>query len=241
MGFTPGNQKLGKIANYGVPAEETCFGRSGLCSEACYAGKGFYAMPTVQASLAKNRKLTHSPKFTEYVLDYIRRNGVDVLRPYSSGDIESPAVARKWLAAMRLARSTVFFGYTRSWRTRSGRRSATAAVLRQMSQLPNVYLWLSCDRETGEPPRWSTVCRAYMAVDDDDHPEFPVDLIFRVSRDTVMTRDPVTGTMVCPHEFGLPNSNKVQCRACRLCFDKRRPIWKKKSCQKIVQLPVLCT
>lgn len=231
MGIQLGNNKLGLIYHWSIPAIKTCPGRSTKCSDLCYADRGFYKMPNVERSLLANYELTKKTNFVDYMLAKLQERHIRLMRIHCSGDFYSAAYMAKWLKIARLARTTTFFAYTRSWRTRSGSLPPWYPSIIAFSRLANVRLWLSCDQETGPPPQWQSVKRAYMAINDDDHPEFPVDLIFRVEgKASVMKKD--DGVQVCPHEQGLATSRSILCDKCELCFSNRKPIWQNKALRK---------
>ena len=214
-----GNTKLGPISNFSLEAIKTCPGRSKACEHVCYAGKGLYNMPSVKEAHSDNWDLGKSPKFAEHMLEQIKARGIRLMRIHASGDFKTPAYASKWLEIVQRAKHTRFFVYTRSWRV-----DTISPILWEMSRLSNMSMWLSCDHETGSPPLWHSVRLAYMSLNDDDMPQFPVDLIFRDQSSTPLVRDPVSKTLVCPYKQGMERSVKITCATCRLCFDKKRMI-----------------
>lgn len=217
--ISPGNSKLGAIPNFSLEAVKTCPGASEACKSICYATSGFYNMPSVQAFYERNLKLARSMKFVDKILEEIQKRQIRLMRIHASGDFETPAYASKWLEIITRSKHTRFFAYTRSWR-----EEAIRPILWDMSRRSNMSLLLSCDHETGAPPRWHKVRIAYMATSDDDSPKFPVDLVFRDQTQTPMIREPLSGALVCPVEQGVERSVKITCEKCRLCFDKKRQL-----------------
>jgi len=183
-------------------------------------------MPNVKAGLERNYALSRQPNFAKWMIKYLAEIQPEVVRIHCSGDFYSEAYLRKWLEIVRCNPKSVFFVYTRSWRNRKGERSDMISSILTLSRQPNVRLWLSADAETGSPPQWKSTRIAYLKADDDDHPAFPVDLLFRDKPKTEMKFDPVVGTLVCPNEQGLASSKKLQCAKCQLCYAKEKRLWK---------------
>ncbi len=217
--ISAGNTKLGQIANFSLRSIETCPGRSKLCEKVCYAAKGLYNMPSVQEVYTANWEFAKSAAFVDRMVQEIEDKRIRLMRIHASGDFKTAAYANKWMQIVKRAKHTRFFVYTRSWRV-----PEIASVLWSMSRLSNMALWLSCDKETGSPPKWHSVRLAYMSTSDEDMPQFPVDLVFRDNDSTPMVRDPVSGTLVCPYEQGIERSVKITCSSCQLCFNKARMI-----------------
>lgn len=212
--LTTGNTKLGSdIASWSLPAITTCPGATDACRTACYAGTGHYSRSNVKDALALRLRESRKRRFVENILASLEKTRQRVVRVHASGDFYSPEYASAWVDIASEARDRIFFAYTRSWR-----EPAILEPLTMLAGLPNVRLWFSCDRETGRPPRLAGVRRAYMACDDDDRPKFPVDLVFRVSRKTVVKFYP-DGRLVCPAENGVTD---MTCTACGLCWRRDR-------------------
>src|ERR1700733_11353317 len=79
--------------------------------------------------------------------DELYRKGVVLMRWHVSGDIFSPAYARKILEIVGRSSHTTFWLYTRSWRV-----PTIFPLLKAISLMPNMKLWMSADAETGYPP-----------------------------------------------------------------------------------------
>lgn len=215
--------KVSQTFAFSLPAIKTCPGRSQLCASVCYANRSRFRFANVQDSLDRRYRLSRRPDFVQIVnqdLAQIRpvfersphQKYICACRIHVSGDFYSANYARKWLAIIRANPDVYFFTYTRSWRVRSIR-----PYLRAMSRLPNCKLLLSCDRETGLPPRSYHLDRlpiAWMALDDQDVPPRPVRVVFRVRRQTVQKK--MGNSVVCPAENGT--GQEVHCLQCRHCF-----------------------
>jgi hypothetical protein len=209
-----GTSKLGeKIKHWSIPSgfKKICVGATLLCLAMCYAMRGHYRHTSVKDANEKALKQSRKRDFAQKMIEHIRATLPHIVRIHASGDFYSRAYVRKWIKIARGAKGTRFFGYTRSWRD-----SELLPWLLKLAAEPNVSLWFSCDRETGAPPESPHVRRAYMALNDHDHPDFPVDLVFRV--DTRTVRKWYSYTLVCPAENGITTTT---CSKCQLCFRKQ--------------------
>ena len=215
--------KLGpSIFAFSIIAAETCPGRSQLCFDRCYARQGNFSFPDVIRNHRNNWEFTQTQHFVPWMNSQLVINRVTTMRVHVAGDFYDAAYVRKWIRIARANPGTVFFAYTRSWRT-----PTILPALRVLAALPNMRLWFSADQETGRPPRVKRVRTAYMALNDADVPKWRNDLTFRVNRSTVKKWDSA-GTLVCIEEQGIHRKQKVTCSRCQLCF-KSQPIPRKKS------------
>lgn len=215
MPLTPGNSKLGLLIHqWSIPAAlaHICVGATQLCIKLCYATRGHFKMPGVKNALAANFQSLLHPGFVSHTVAWIRANYVRNVRIHVSGDFHSASAVRKWQQIAKRNPNVRFFAYTRSWR-----KPAVLAELREFAKLHNVSLWFSCDQQTGVPPRIKHVRRAYMMRDDADRPRYAVDLFFRDKSSTVLKW--VDDTLVCPSENGVTNTT---CSQCQLCLTKRK-------------------
>ncbi len=203
MGLQPGNRKLGPlIVGWSLPAILTCTGRSKLCEKVCYAMRGYFRFKSVSESNMVNwKEYAESADFAAWMSTEIRHALPRVVRVHVAGDFYDRTYAEKWLVVMQKNHSVTFYAYTRAWRD-----PEIYPTLKLMSRLPNFLLWLSCDKETGPPPRLRRSRRAYMALNDLDSPRFKVDLVFRNTTTTVLKYDP-SGALVCPYENGATKTN----------------------------------
>ena len=211
--LVPGNSKLGlAIWTFSLPAVTTCPGASRLCQTLCYARKGRFVFADVQRAYQRNLELSRRPDFAAKAIRRIRNQGILWLRLHTSGDFYDPTYTARWKQVVRACPRTTFFAYTRSWQV--------PAILEELILLaaePNVFLWFSCDRQTGQPPLVPRVRRAWMAADDADVPAFPVDLVFRNRRASPLKR--LCGVLVCPTNQKVRRKEKITCSTCRLCFE----------------------
>ena len=218
MSLQPGNRKLGYLIwTWSLLAGKTCPGKTPLCSKLCYAKHGHFLLDSVKESMIENKRMADSENFVGWMTEEIRRHFARVVRLHVAGDFYAAEYTAKWLQIVRACPEVTFYGYSRSWR-----EPEIAPVLRRLAREPNVRLWYSCDRQTGEP-RGHGVPRAWMMENDSDLPPFPVDLVFRDKRGTVLYR--VDHTPVCSYD----NGSKVPttCSECQLCFKKKETkLWK---------------
>jgi len=220
-----GNSKLGRsVGSFSIPAEQTCPGATKSCLDVCYACSGFYRMPNVKESLQKSFEVSMTKEFVSDIVMTIRLQRYQLVRIHASGDFYSAEYIRKWIEICKKSPQTKFLAYTRTWRC-----DYLLAALHELAQLPNMFLWLSADQDTGEPPMrgypYSGV--AYMATTDNDIPQYPVELVFRnESRGVMRFADtPVRESLVCPAEQGT--GIKMTCAQCRFCFNRRERVrWK---------------
>jgi len=151
--------------------------------------------------------------FVERMSDELYRKGIVLMRWHCAGDIYSPAYARKILEIVGRSLHTTFWLYTRSWRVKT-----IFPMVKALSLMPNMKLWLSADSETGYPPEvpdHARVCWMQTHADDDledadlvflDHPlrkkTIPLDVIDKV----------------CPTETPEGHKRGVTCATCRICW-----------------------
>lgn len=218
-----GNSKLGVgIHSWSIPARATCPGKSKLCDARCYAAQGFFRMPTVEAAHAANEAFSRTPEFVPWMIGEIRNHRATVVRLHVAGDFYDAEYVDKWYEIIKACRTVTFYAYTRSWSELD-----ILPQLMRISNLVNLCLWFSTDREKGPPPLVPGVRVAYMAINDADALTAPPesDLVFRDDPDTTMKY--ANGVLVCPAENGVVGGKmKHTCTSCGLCWDKlRRPFW----------------
>jgi len=222
-----GNAKIGAISQFSLPAGQnfrgaSCPGATELCESLCYAKKSLF--------------LFHEHKYFinwAYVLLFPERfikiwSGAalsGVVRAHVGGDYFSPDYVRIWSDITRQREEIRFYAYTRSWQDGRGNvRKEFLKPLQELSELPNMRLVLSCDRQTGIPPAnlIPASIRAWLAETDQDMPAEPVELIFRDHAG--MGAKPVSeiaGTTVCPVERSREYkkiSGKITCASCSWCW-----------------------
>lgn len=220
------NSKLGPmIHGWSLPAgrEFSCPGESHLCRVRCYAKAGFFWMPNVKRCHINNFAFSRTDEFADWMLANIRHKFIRAMRVHVSGDFYDLTYVEKWQRIVTAAKNATFFAYTRSWR-----QDEMLPDLIRLSQLPNMQLWWSIDRETGPAPIVRGVRRAYMAIDDVDAELAPndCDLVFRDQRGTVMKK--ANGVQVCPVEDGVKRQVKITCSSCGICWSRNMvPAWER--------------
>lgn len=219
----PGNTKLGPgIFSWSLPAgkSQTCPGETGVCARRCYAMRGHYVHSTVKALYLRNLQFSRTEDFVGWFVATLRSHMAQVLRVHTSGDFYDQGYIEKWQQIVQASPNTQFFAYTRSWRV-----PGLLPDLVQLGRLPNMSLWWSTDRESGEPPLVRGIRQAYMAVNDADAATAPIraDLVFRVQRTSVLKR--ANGVQVCPPENGVQTREKITCTKCGICWKKANPHW----------------
>lgn len=200
------NSKLGRIQNISIMPGEDCPGETDACASVCYANKGSCTM--AHGYWGHNSKILRE---NPYALLRLRdRIKGPVFRIHVGGDFFGTEYVRAWMMLVKMRSDVIFWTYTRSWSI-----PQMLPLLREFGKLPNVHLWWSCDRDTGEPPV-DNFRRAYMSMEDSDVCNYHVDLIFRVNRNTVIKK--VGKTPVCPVENGIKHKRKINCKKCGICF-----------------------
>lgn len=208
-----GNTKVGaSIHLWGIPAVETCPGRTALCSSACYTNTGRFLLPAVQDRMRWNLEQANRDDFVPRMVKEIRRKGCLVIRVHSSGDFFDASYAEKWLSIMRQCPKPRYYWYSRSWRCND-----VVPVLEQMAALRCCRAWYSVDAETGLPDSVPPGVRlSYLQTAEDEEPEV-YDLIFRVRRLRKLTRR-VSLPMTCPAETPEGKSRDINCGSCQRCW-----------------------
>ncbi len=215
--FTPGNHKLGgrRIWGFGLPSgtPDVCPGLSETCQTHCYAVAVERYRPAAAARYRQNLALTHRRDFVRRVLAFFVLHRVRVARLHVGGDFYSAGYARKWLTIVGRSPRTLFYFYTRSWRTPEIR-----TVLDRMANEPNCQVWFSADRDTGLPTDMPPTVRvAWLLTAPEETPPTGTGLVFRVRR-LRRSRADLAGTMICPAEDGVPRSRRVTCDRCGHCW-----------------------
>jgi hypothetical protein len=223
----PINTKLGPyIHSWTMTAGDaiaggTCPGESAICRSLCYAAKGFFRMPAVAATHARNTEFAKTDEFVSWMSAKLQSEHVRVIRVHVGGDFFDSDYIEKWREIVSRAGRTEFFAYTRSWRSEE-----MLPALSRLARYPNVHLWFSMDRATGPAPLIRGVRRCYLAVNDADAATTPTDcdLVFRDRPGTVLKS--ANGVLVCPTENGVTGRLHHTCSSCGLCWRKQRlPRW----------------
>lgn len=225
---SPNNRKLGTgIHSFSLPAgPASCPGRTKVCSSVCYAQRGFFSFPAMHRTLAAAMKQTKAKNFVARTVEEIHRRGIRVVRIHVAGDFylhkgKNPdQYIRRWIEIIKSCPNVKFFGYTRSWRIQK-----LVPALRALAKLPNMVLWLSCDRDAPKPVRIAHTRVAYMLSDPDGEQSIPStsNLVFR-TMDRHLVRKKIDGVQVCPVENGIKLDSPVTCTTCKLCWDSSTPV-----------------
>jgi hypothetical protein len=209
-----GNDKLSpSVAHFDLPAGLTCPGKSELCHDRCYARKGRFAFPQVRERLRWSYEQSKRGDFVRRMSDELYRKGVLLMRFHVSGDIYSPAYARKILEVVSNSMHTTFWLYTRSWRVKK-----IFQILKIMSAMSNMKLWLSADAETGYPdevPVNARVAWMHTAAGDDLE---QADLVFLDHPLRKKTIPLSVIDKVCPVETPAGKRKGVTCATCGACW-----------------------
>lgn len=214
--FHDGNSKLGKgVYSWSIARPDSCPGASQVCRQICYGAQGHVARPDNPGPLWRRYIASKSRYFVPQMLAALQRKPPAVFRINDVGDFFSVLYANKWAEIARAQRHVRFFGYTRCWV-----RKTIWPALRELAAEPNAVLFLSIDHSMTKrvlPEGASDLPWAWLAVDDDDLPDRPVDLVFRNFRRKLrpLARLNHFGAPVCPAEDGV---TKTTCRECGLCW-----------------------
>ena len=214
--LTPGNKKLGGhlIWGFGLPSgtAKLCPGMTPICRRVCYAVRLQSYRPQTAKLYHRNLQLAKQKDFVQRMRAFIIAQGIRVVRIHSAGEFGTARYARKWGRIIAKSPKVKFFTYTRAWRV-----PAIREVLDELSQLPNLALWYSADRETGMPGNISPRVRiAWLMTAAEEAPPPEADLVFRTLALRKQPAVEVAGVPVCPAENGhLPSAT---CDRCRICW-----------------------
>lgn len=225
-----GNTKLGRsIYTFSLPAIITCPGSTETCRDLCYAckTKSIFNSSTVQTRYWKNYIFSQRSDFAEVMINTLKKLGINYFRWHVSGDIYSIKYALNICLIIKNTPSIKHTIYTRSWREED-----VESILFRISDLKNINLWYSCDRDTGYPvciPPGVRLC--YLQVKHNDIPDYKVDLFFRDHQLQDVVIKNINGTLVCPVENGI---TQTTCDKCKVCYE---PV--KQTDNNRISLPVL--
>ena len=219
--LTPGNKKLGGhlIWGFGLPSGtlKLCPGMTPTCKKVCYAVRVQAFRPQAALLYRRNLRLAKRKDFVRRVRAFLLIQGVRVVRIHTGGEFYSEKYVRKWLRIAERSPKVKFFTYTRAWRI-----PAICAVLEELSQLPNVALWYSCDRDTGWPEHVPSRVRvAWLVTDANERPPPEADLVFRTLPLRKVPNLELDGVPVCPAENG--QQPPATCDRCRICWRPAEP------------------
>src|SRR5262249_4847958 len=233
--FTRGNDKVGKdVLIFNLPVFETCPGSTAFCRSHCYADWGHYRWRLNRRRNELTYRVSLSPHFPAVAVAELRAARVPKrrCRVHSSGDFYDAGYIRKWVDIATATPEWEFWAYTRSWRRHDGSLSDLLPELERLAALPNFFLWLSVDHETGMPPevpaaRGEAVMLAPgMNIDwmkPDETPRSKDRLLGFPVKDEDRTPVKRMGlVMVCPHYNGTPEDKVQTCEDCKFCFTAPR-------------------
>ena len=226
-----GNSKLGPgVYTWSIPSglKEICVGASELCLLLCYAMRGHFRHRNTKESHRKNYEKSLQKDFVATMVAAIRYLLASVVRIHVGGDFYSAEYVNKWISIAKRNSNVTFYAYTRSWRDPD-----ILEALKEFSQLPNVYLWFSTDKETGAAPKVKGVRTCYLQLDYSDMPKWSIDLVFR--EDTRAVVKWIKNSLVCPAENGITN---VSCTRCKLCFTNKKIPKRKKNASSSIRSSV---
>lgn len=127
--------KLEGFKSFNIPAIKTCPGKTELCSESCYATKGRFVYPDVQAMYEENFAASKCDCFVDRILGQLTI--VDsVVRVHASGDFYNRRYFEKWRQIAEARPDITFYAYTRNTRVDITRMPA------------NFLVYFSVDRTT---------------------------------------------------------------------------------------------
>src|SRR5690554_284666 len=142
-----GNQKVGKVWTFSLPAVLTCPGSSRWCLRHCYARRIERLRPNCRRAYMRNLALSlESDRFVKHVLHHLPEDAAQV-RIHVGGDFYDAPYIQAWVCICRARPQTQFWSYTRSWRIPS-----LLPDLEVLKSLPNVQLFASCDPGLPLPP-----------------------------------------------------------------------------------------
>jgi len=122
MILTNTNSKIKKTAKlnnvrlfeFNLPAVSTC-PFADTCKEICYADKGTFKYPVVQAKYHSNYELTKNKDlFIKVVQNELIKKHIEYVRIHSSGDFYNLKYLKAWLEIARGNPNVIFYGYTKS-------------------------------------------------------------------------------------------------------------------------------
>lgn len=235
---------------WNLPLHKSCCAKgspiaSWTCRSLCYcfgqyADRGEILYP----KQARAYRISKLPEFSDVMIGAILDAAVPCFRLHSFGDFFSQKYIAAWVRTVEECDGVQFLAYTRSWRV-----PEWIPTLKQLAELPNMNLFLSYDRDTGEPPEIHGTGWAWLASTDNDAPPKapPIDkpfVIFRGTDEASTHRPPrrryytlrqiggdLGGYYICPHEDGKHEHNQartiatVDCVTCKHCLFKGRRRW----------------
>ena len=234
--LTPGNKKLGGhlIWGFGLPSgtAKLCPGMTPTCRRVCYAVRLQSYRPQAAKRYRQNLRLAKRKDFVRRIRAFLIAQGIRVVRIHTGGEFVTGKYIRKWQRIIERSPKVRFFTYTRAWRVPEFREA-----LEGLSQLPNLVLWYSADRDTGMPENPPPNVRiAWLVTDADERPPPEADLVFRTQPLRKIPALELAGVPICPAENGSNGQQPpATCDRCRICWRPTEP----RPQPRRISLPVL--
>jgi len=103
-----------RLYEFNLPAVSTC-PWADICKDICYADKGTFKYPNVQAKYHFNYKLTKNPTaFKKQIQKELIKKRVEFVRIHSSGDFYNMKYLKSWVEVALNNPGIIFYGYTKS-------------------------------------------------------------------------------------------------------------------------------
>lgn len=118
--FSSSVEKLDGFKSFNIPAVKTCPGRTEICEASCYATKGRFVFPDVQAMYEANLAASKCECFVDRMVDQLMFTD-RVVRIHASGDFYNAEYFMKWAEIARRRPDITFYAYTRNTRVRISR------------------------------------------------------------------------------------------------------------------------
>ncbi len=229
--FCESNGKLGKgLMSFDMTPGDSCPGaKYAICRELrpdgnaepkpiCWACRKRYREQKKKDRLAANFRFSQTDAFVAWANETIaRRRTVKAVRLPGIGDMYSATFVGKVRSIVQTNPMMRFWFYTRSWAVPN-----IWEELKKLKAMPNLTMWLSWDRRMAEhhgPPPDPDLPWCWLAIDDDDLPAEPVDLVWRNDghlqwNQSLPEKHVLGGSLVCPHEDGVTKTTCLQCGIC---------------------------
>jgi hypothetical protein len=143
LNWSPGNNKLGAIVNFSIPAIKTCPGKTKFCSSVCYADKGYFKFH--EKIYNNNYEQSKHPDFIKTAIKDLKNIKPKIVRIHVAGDFYDADYIEKWMQIVKACPEIKFYCYTRSWSIPELRNK-----LEHLRQLPNIHLWYSVDYDNAK-------------------------------------------------------------------------------------------
>lgn len=232
--------------SFGLPAEQSCPGRTPWCAENCYAensenSKGVNDLVDHNLELLMEAGLNNTEAMTPMLRGLVTRFDTEAKRKKVSpedmifkigwdGDFPTVEYARAWAIVMNEFPYVRFWAYTRSY-------TEEVNVIPEFEGLTNFQLYLSADK-------WN-VDLAHERID--QYSEYSDWLhIAECAEDEIEGRELARGrnTKVCPENLSgvLMHNGRGACVSCKLCIKGEKDVIfitsRKRDAEPQLQLPV---